>query len=120
MVRSLSPFLALSLALSAGGALAQARDCSYGPDTCIQGYVWRDAAPNDVVCVTPQVRAAAKADNAQAAARRNPAGAYGPNTCIQGYVWREAFPGDVVCVTPATREQAAADNRAAAQRRACR
>ena len=94
-----------SPAAHAGGGLA------YGPDTCIQGYVWRDAGPNDHVCVTPATRDQAAYDNSQADARRDPnGGPYGPNTCLQGYVWREAFAGDYVCVTPDTRAQAAADN----------
>lgn len=42
----------------------------YGPDTCKQGYVWREAFVNDHVCVVPQSRSAAKADNAVAASRR--------------------------------------------------
>ncbi|MBL8254912.1 MAG: hypothetical protein JNJ76_15070 [Candidatus Competibacter sp.] len=97
------------------------RDCTYGPDTCIQGYVWRDAAPNDHVCVRPTVREQAQRENVQVGARRSPtSGNYGPNTCRSGYVWREAFAGDVVCVTPETRSQAARDNRRAASRKACR
>ncbi|MEV4575485.1 hypothetical protein AB0K16_19775 [Nonomuraea jabiensis] len=27
-----------------------------GPDTCLVGYVWREARPTDRVCVTPKVR----------------------------------------------------------------
>lgn len=96
------------------------RDCSYGPGTCIRGYVWREANSTDHVCVTPEVRQQAKNDNAQAAQHRNPnGGAYGPDTCLQGFVWREAFPGDHVCVTPQTRSQAALDNNAARNRNAC-
>ncbi|MFF4646535.1 hypothetical protein [Streptomyces sp. NPDC001389] len=26
---------------------------AYGPDTCQQGYVWRDSFDGDTVCVTP-------------------------------------------------------------------
>src|ERR1700709_887290 len=95
------------------GMTAHADGLAYGPDTCISGYVWRGANPNDHVCVTPAVRDATAYDNSQAAARVDPNGAYGPNTCISGYVWREAFANDLVCVTPATRSQAAADNAAA-------
>lgn len=103
-----------------GGTTGNSRDCSYGPGTCIQGFVWREANPNDHVCVTIQVRDQTRNDNAQAGARRSPTGgAYGPDTCISGYVWREAFSGDHVCVTPQTRTQAAADNRAASSRNAC-
>ena len=91
---------------------------AYGPDTCRQGFVWRDAFPGDHVCVPPTVRAQAARDNAVADARRQPGGgAYGPDTCRQGFVWREASPRDHVCVTPETRAQAASDNRFAAARR---
>jgi len=91
----------------------------YGPDTCRQGYVWREATPADHVCVTPATRAQAAQDNREAGARRQPGGgAYGPNTCRQGYVWREAVPGDQVCVHPATRTQVRRDNELAASRRA--
>lgn len=83
---------------------------------CLMGYVWREARPGDVVCVTPATRAQARADNA-AAASRWVNGPYGPHTCRPGYVWREAFGGDDVCVTPAVRAQARADNQAAASRR---
>jgi hypothetical protein len=89
----------------------------YGPDTCLQGWVWREAIPTDHVCVTPEVRSQTAYDNSQAAARRNPnGGPYGPNTCLNGYVWRDAYPSDTVCVTPATRTQAAEDNLQAANR----
>ncbi len=88
------------------------------PGTCVSGYVWREARPQDLVCVTPETRSRTAADNRFAASRREPnGGPYGPNTCRQGYVWREAFPGDVVCVSPQTRAQAAEDNRQAASRR---
>jgi len=97
-----------------------AANCSYGPGTCAPSYVWREAAPNDHVCVTPQVRDQTRNDNAQAAARRSPTGGpYGPDTCLSGFVWREAFSGDHVCVIPQTRAQAAQDNSAAGQRNAC-
>jgi len=75
------------------------------------GYVWREAYPNDHVCVTPDIRTQARADNAAAASRVQPGGGpFGPDTCKQGYVWREARPSDHVCVTPATRTRAAQDN----------
>jgi uncharacterized membrane protein len=88
------------------------------PDTCKQGYVWREAGANDRVCVTPEVRTQARNDNAAAASRREPnGGAYGPDTCKQGYVWREAIANDRVCVTPEVRSQAAEDNKRAGERR---
>nr|WP_295662510.1 hypothetical protein [Polymorphobacter sp.] len=85
---------------------------------CREPYVWRGAFGGDRVCVEPQVRDDAAADNARAAERRDPTGPYGPMTCINGYVWRAAREGDTVCVVPQRRDQAAADNAAAASRRA--
>ncbi|WP_141398083.1 hypothetical protein [Nitrosomonas ureae] len=108
-------------AIGSTGQPLTENNCSYGPDTCVQGFVWREAGPNDYVCVTPQVRDQTRADNAQANARRSPnGGLYGPDTCLSGYVWREAFPGDHVCVTPETRTQAAEDNTHASARDACK
>jgi Domain of unknown function (DUF4185) len=90
----------------------------FGPDTCKQGFVWREVVPDDHVCVTPDTRAAVAEQNRGADANRTPdGGAFGPDTCKQGLVWREAFGDDHVCVAPAVRDQAASDNRAAASRR---
>jgi hypothetical protein len=91
----------------------------YGPETCRQGFVWREACgPNDHVCVPPATRSQAAQDNSQANARREPhGGPYGPDTCRQGFVWREACgPQDHVCVPPATRSQAAQDDAQALSR----
>ena len=86
---------------------------------CKSGFVWRDAADGDAVCVTPEERATAKMQNQNAANNRQPGGGpYGPNTCRQGYVWREAFGGDVVCVTPYERDQAKQQNALSPQRTA--
>src|SRR5262245_19785588 len=75
-----------------------------GPPRCKSGFVWREARPDDLVCVTPESRARIAQENAAAASRVQPGGGpYGPATCRQGYVWREAFVGDVVCVTPEVR-----------------
>ena len=94
------------------GGGANADPLPYGPDTCASGYVWRDAAPNDHVCVTPADRSAAAAQNAAGPSHLSPTGgASGPNTCLAGYVWREAFGGDVVCVTPAERADASRGRR---------
>ncbi|WP_291836159.1 SH3 domain-containing protein [Limimaricola sp.] len=84
-------------------APAPGADLPYGPDTCKDGFVWRDAVPGDHVCVTPAARAQAAHENAIAGSRVNPTGAYGPNSCKPGFVWREAYSGDVVCVTPVRR-----------------
>jgi hypothetical protein len=87
------------------------------PNACLRGFVWRDAFPGDVVCVTPQVRRQVRLDNAAAASRRDPNGAWGPNSCKSPFVWRAARPSDLVCVTVKERTQAARDNAAAASRR---
>lgn len=93
----------LALAVATGTALAD----------CKSGYVWRDAKDGDGVCVTPQDRAEAKAQNANAENnRRVGGGSYGPNTCRNGCVWRDAFAGDIVCVTPFERQKAANQNAA--------
>jgi hypothetical protein len=91
----------------------------FGPDTCAEGFVWREACgPGDHVCVTPNIRTQAVQDNAQAASRRQPGGgSFGPDTCKQGFVWREACgPSDHVCVPPATRSEAGADSSQASHR----
>lgn len=77
---------------------------------CQNGYVWREAAVFDHVCVSPTERDQVASDNAAAPDRVDPAGAYGPKSCVSGYVWREAFGGDYVCVSPAERDQVAYDN----------
>ena len=93
--------------------------CPYGPDTCRQGYVWREAFPGDHVCVTPETRQQAFYDNYYAAARRQPGGgAVRTGHLPPGLRLARGVPGDHVCVTPDTRARAAADNRQAAARRA--
>jgi hypothetical protein len=52
---------------------AGTKTCQYGPSQCLSGYVWRDAWDGDAVCVTPDRRDQAHDDNAQAAARIDPA-----------------------------------------------
>src|SRR5689334_23849970 len=47
--------------------------CPYGPNQCLPGYVWRVSRPDDLVCVTPDVRDQAADDNAHAAERKDPA-----------------------------------------------
>ena len=89
----------------------------YGPDTCISGFVWREAYAGDHVCVDPAVRLQVSRDNQLAAGRRQSGGGpYGPDTCRKGFVWRQARPDDHVCVPPQSRDQAAADNGAAGTR----
>ncbi len=66
--------VAATFAALALPAAAQAQD--YGPNTCLNGFVWREAFPGDAVCVKPQVRSDAKADNAAAVSRRDPSAGY--------------------------------------------
>jgi hypothetical protein len=81
------------------------------PRPCLPGFVWRQAVAMDYVCVTPQTRAQAAADDKAMKQRTASNG-----TCIQGYVWRMTVPLDHVCVTPETRDQAQRDNAAMNQR----
>jgi hypothetical protein len=114
-VLAFSMAMLAAVGVGASHASAAADPLPYGPDTCIQGYVWREANPQDHVCVTSAVRSQTAQQNAAAAQHRDPnGGTYGPDTCLQGYVWRDAFEGDHVCVTPDVRTQAANDNAAAA------
>jgi hypothetical protein len=96
---------------------AQAQPLPYGPDTCIQGFVWREARTGDTVCVTPDVRAAVAQQNSTPGANKDPNAGSGPQSCSQGYVWREAFDGDTICVTPSFRQQMFDANAAAASRK---
>lgn len=43
--------------------------CPYGKQTCLDGWVWRDAFPGDQICVTRDTRNQAASDNQQAQAR---------------------------------------------------
>ena len=86
--------------------------------TCKSGFVWREARPNDLVCVTPESRTRVREENRTASSRIQPGGgASGPFTCLSGFVWREAFEGDLVCVTPEGRTLVREENRQAASRR---
>lgn len=71
--------------------------------SCLSGYLFRRATPDDTVCVTPDERALTQQQNA-AHIRAHLATATG--TCVEGYVWREAVPGDRICVTPEERTTA--------------
>jgi hypothetical protein len=53
--------------------------------TCKPGFVWREAYPGDFVCVEPNQRDQAAADNAAAGSRVNPGGAYGPHPVSRGW-----------------------------------
>jgi len=66
----------------------------YGPDTCLNGFVWRDAVPGDHVCVTPATRSRAAGETAAAAARRN-----APRLRYTTYTERPRCEGDVCTST---------------------
>ncbi|MEO3769870.1 RICIN domain-containing protein [Micromonospora sp. B9E7] len=89
----------------------------FGPSTCTQGNVWREATPGDHVCVDPKTRQFVKLDNRNPNQFRNPADqTFGPDTCQQGFVWREATPQDHLCVAPQVRETHKRFNESAATR----
>lgn len=112
----LAVLTAAGLALTLPTTSASASTTDPGPETCRQGYVWREARASDLVCVSPQTRTQVAADNAAKAGRWTN-GAYGPHTCIVPYVWREAFAGDDVCVSGSQRTLAAQDNAAGSSRK---
>jgi hypothetical protein len=89
----------------------EATGCPWGPNQCKQGYVWRVSTPEDLVCVTPEMREQVAADNALAAERQDGDG------CIEGYVHRLTTPDDLVCVTQEMQDQVAEDNAAAEERK---
>jgi hypothetical protein len=43
---------------------------AYGPNTCLPGFVWREAFGGDVVCVVPARRSAVAQENAFGPSRR--------------------------------------------------
>ncbi len=110
-------FLIIAAGVAALAVPSTAGAADYGPATCLNGYVWRQAYSGDTVCVTPATRSRAAQDNAAASSRRDADAGYGPYGCQSGYVWRTARASDLVCVTPNIRDQVKADNAAAASRR---
>lgn len=109
--------IALLLMSATGTWFIMHRKHSVDTNNCKPGYVWRLASPEDHVCVTPEVRAQTREENAMADKRKQPGGGrYGPDTCLFGFVWREAFAGDRVCVSGESRAQAARDNQQARSR----
>jgi hypothetical protein len=112
MNRSALFLLAAVSALSAPALGSTQALAQYGPDTCRQGFVWREAFAGDHVCVRPWVRSQTAANNAAAPSR-----IYENGRCVDGLVWRESYPGDHVCVLPETRSRAARDNDRAPYRR---
>ena len=78
--------------------------------TCLQGYVWREARPSDVVCVTPQSRSVVAAENTAAPSRTESGPRDGVYWCLSGFEWREAFAGDRACVPPHARDRVGWEN----------
>jgi hypothetical protein len=46
------------------------RSGAYGVNSCVAGFVWREAFDGDIVCVTPAARALASQENNEAASHR--------------------------------------------------
>lgn len=95
---ALHPSAGATATVSVIGSIARA---------CRPGWVWREAKPSDLVCVTPARRDQTRTQNQLAPGRILPDG-----LCRSGFVWREAFAGDHVCVPPPARADARADNAA--------
>ncbi|WP_433216174.1 hypothetical protein [Microtetraspora malaysiensis] len=108
--------LSLTVPAAILAAPASAATPDPGPETCLQGYVWREARPSDLVCVTPEVRTRTAQENRTKAARWTD-GAYGPHTCLTGFVWRGAFTGDDVCVSPELRDETLDANKTSSDRK---
>jgi hypothetical protein len=82
--------------------------CPWGPDQCLPGYVWRVTTPDDLVCVTPDVRDQAADDNAHAAERKDPACATAPAPTLSGLAETPgagAAPNPVASPEAATEEE---------------
>jgi hypothetical protein len=99
----------LLLAAAMAGAVLATWPDPVSAAPCPAGLIVRQAAPGDLVCVTPESRRRAAADNARAALLWVP-GLFGPKTCAMGFVWRQAFAGDVTCVTPDVRTATLKEN----------
>lgn len=95
--------------LRTGGALTA---LPYGPDTCKAPFVWREARPDDHVCVSVDTRTQTQQEIAAAPPRVEPGkNGFGPDACRAPFVWRE---GDAVCVPVERRTLAKDDNAHAA------
>jgi len=84
---------------------------------CKTGFVWREAAPADKVCVPLSSRNRVAEENRTMRLRVDPQGPYGRSSCKSGFVWREAFSGDTVCVVPSARDLVKHENRQGPSRR---
>jgi hypothetical protein len=87
-------------------AFAQSTFTSAGSDICASGYVWREAYPNDHVCVLTAVRTQAAADNAR----------HQLAPCPAPLVPRLARANDNVCVAAEVAKDVRGDNEAVCSR----
>lgn len=114
--RMLASLAALATVLTAAVLAAPAAEAlPYGPYTCQNGYVWREAFANDQVCVTSTDRSIVAQENAAGPSHTNYGTSY-PYWCLSGYVWRQAKPSDYVCVVPASRDRERSDDALAESR----
>lgn len=112
----LASLVALATVLTAAALAAPAAEAlPYGPYTCQNGNVWREAFANDQVCVTPTDRSTVAQENASGPYHTNYYTPY-PYWCLNGYVWRQAKPTDYVCVVPASRDRERANDASAESR----
>ena len=95
--------VALLLASALTGTPTSAAGADYGPNTCLNGFVWRAAFAGDMVCVTPETKRQVAVDNREGASRRDPGGAYGPRSCKEPFVWPNARASEVTTGWPSTR-----------------
>ena len=55
--------LIVAAGIAAVAIATAAGEADNGPNTCVNGYVWREAVPGDHVCVTPATRQQVHDDN---------------------------------------------------------
>ncbi|GII31263.1 hypothetical protein Pmi06nite_47050 [Planotetraspora mira] len=88
---------------------AAADPLPWGPYTCAQGFVWRQATADDLVCVYPSRRTDVAAENSGSPSHKLLNTMY----CVPGYEWRLANPSDRACVTSIQRRMARMENESA-------
>ncbi|MDP3420925.1 MAG: hypothetical protein Q8S10_08375 [Thiobacillus sp.] len=88
------------------------------PDACIEGYVWREAFPDDRICVTPDVREQTARDNRLAHTRRlmSPAAANGTGYSREYGEFEAARPSAPAAQAPATIKKKMATKKMAAKK----
>ncbi len=85
--------------------------------TCSYGYVWREAARWDRICVLPDARSRVAEENQSAPSRSEQTQWGDPRLpkCKLGFFGRSAYSGDMVCVPLASAQLAANENALASQ-----